>query len=80
MDLTNEDDVAELDLKSMDIVVTAMGRNLSASIMPVAVSKEKGVPLIVAKSSSERMTSILIRHRAVIPSCYFNVIVNLPHF
>ncbi len=61
MDLTNEDDVAELDLKSMDIVVTAMGRNLSASIMAVAVSKEKGVPLIVAKSSSERMTSILKR-------------------
>ncbi len=59
MDLTNEDDFAQLDLKSMDIVVTAMGRNLAASIMSVAVSKEKGVPLIVAKSSSERMSSML---------------------
>ena len=57
--LTDEDEVASLGLKNMDIVVTAMGRNLAASIMSVAVAKEQGVPLVVAKTSSDRMTSIL---------------------
>lgn len=58
-DLTNEDEVAMLGLKNMDIVAIAMGRNLSASIMSVAVAKEQEVPLIVAKSSSDRMSKIL---------------------
>ena len=58
-DLSNEDEVLALDLKNMDIVITAMGRNLSSSIMAVAVAKEQGVPLVVAKTSSDRMSSIL---------------------
>ncbi len=58
-DLENEEEIKALDLKNMDIVVCAMGRNMSASIMVVAVAKELGVPLVVAKSSSERMSSIL---------------------
>ena len=45
----------------MDIVVVAMGRNLAASIMSIAVAKEQGVPLVVAKSSSERMSTILLK-------------------
>ncbi|MCR5321752.1 MAG: TrkA family potassium uptake protein [Lachnospiraceae bacterium] len=57
--LTNEDEVTALGLKNMDIVVTAMGHNLAASIMCVAVAKEQGVPIVVAKSSSDRMGSIL---------------------
>ncbi len=57
--LADEFEVASLGLKNMDVVVTAMGHNLAASIMSVAVAKEQGVPLVVAKSSSERMTSIL---------------------
>lgn len=57
--LADEYEVSSLGLKNMDIVVTAMGHNLAASIMSVAVAKEQGVPLVVAKSSSERMSSIL---------------------
>ena len=57
--LTDEDAVMALGLKNMDIVVSAMGGNLAASIMAVAVAKEQGVPLVVAKSSSERMSSLL---------------------
>ena len=49
-----------LGLKNMDIVVCATG-NLAAAIMSVAVAKEKGVPLIVAKTSSDRMSSILLK-------------------
>ncbi|MBO4415957.1 MAG: TrkA family potassium uptake protein [Lachnospiraceae bacterium] len=57
--LENEDEVAALGLKNMDIVVTAMGHNLAASILCVAVAKEQGVPIVVAKSSSDRMASLL---------------------
>lgn len=60
-DLANEDEVVALGLKNMDIVVTAMGGDLAASIMCVAVAKEQGVPIVVAKASSERMASILKR-------------------
>lgn len=57
--LENEDEVVALGLKNMDIVVTAMGHNLAASILCVSVAKEQGVPTVVAKASSDRMTSIL---------------------
>ncbi len=57
--LADEDAVVALGLKNMDIVVTAMGGNFAASIMAVAVAKEEGVPVVVAKSSSNRMASLL---------------------
>ena len=57
--LENEDEVTSLGLKHMDIVVTAMGSDLAASIMSVTVAKEQGVPLVIAKTSSTRMSSIL---------------------
>ena len=72
-DLTNEDEVEMLGLKNMDIVAVAMGGNLSASIMSVAVAKELSVPLIVAKSSSDRMTSILKKigaNKVIVPEEY----------
>ena len=57
--LAEEDEVASLGLKNMDIVVVTMGSNLVASIMSIAVAKEQGVPVVVAKTSSERMSAIL---------------------
>lgn len=58
-DLSAEEDVLGLELGNMDIVVTAMGENLTASIMCVVIAREQGAPLIVSKCSSERMASIL---------------------
>ena len=58
-DLADEKSLQSLGLKDMDIVVVAIGDNLEASIFSVVAAKEQGVPLIVAKSSSERMTYIL---------------------
>ena len=72
-DITNEDEVISLGLKNMDIVAVAMAGNLAASIMAVAVAKEEGVPLIVAKSSSDRMTSILKKigaNKVIVPEEY----------
>ncbi len=59
VDLSSEEEISTLDLKSMDIVVCCMGRNLAASILVVTISKEQKVPVVIAKSSSRRMSSIL---------------------
>ncbi len=58
-DVSEEDELLELGLGNMDVVVTAIGRDLNASIMSVAVAKEQKVPLVIAKCSSERMASLL---------------------
>ena len=57
--LDNEDEVNALGLKNMDIVVTAMGGDLAASILCVTVAKEQGVPIVISKASTDRMASIL---------------------
>ena len=58
-DLANEAELNELGLGNLDVVVVAMGSNLEASIMSVAVAKEKGVGFVMAKTSSDRMAAIL---------------------
>lgn len=58
-DLTDEDAVVALGLNNMDMVVVSMGGNLAASIMAVTVAKEQGVPVVIAKASTERMEKIL---------------------
>lgn len=57
--LSNEDEVLALGLKNMDMVVTAMGDNLAASIMAITVAKEQGVPIVISKASTDRMATIL---------------------
>ena len=72
-DLEKEENLISLGLQGMDVVVVSMGRNLEASILAVAVAKELGVPLIVAKSSSVRMSSILRKvgaNRVIVPEEY----------
>ncbi len=59
--LDNEDEVAALGLQNYDIAITCMGGNLSASILCVSIAKEKGVPVVIAKASSDRMNKILKR-------------------
>ncbi len=61
VNLDNEDEVSALGLQNMDIVITCMGSNLSASILCVSIAKEQGVPVVIAKSSSDRMRKILKR-------------------
>ena len=57
--LANEEEVNALGLKNMDIVVTAMGSDLAASILCVTIAKEQGVPIVISKVSSGRMASLL---------------------
>lgn len=60
-DLRNENEVKELGLKNMDAVIVCIGSSLEPSIMAVNVAKELGVPNVIAKVSSDRMASILLR-------------------
>jgi trk system potassium uptake protein TrkA len=59
--LDEEDEVAALGLQNMDIVITCMGGSLAASILCVSIAKELGVPVVIAKSSTNRMKNILER-------------------
>ena len=72
-DLASEESLIALGLKDMDVVVVAVGRNLEASIFAVSVAKEQGVPLVVAKSDSPRMSAILRKigaDKVIIPEEY----------
>jgi len=59
--LTDADAIQALGLDDIDTVVVAMGSDLQASIMSVMVSKEMGVPYVMAKASDERMGAILTK-------------------
>lgn len=60
-DLENADAVKGLGLEKMDLAVVAVGSDLAASIMAVMVSKEAGIPRVIAKAADERMGEILKR-------------------
>ena len=60
-DLRNENEVKELGLKNMDAVIVCIGSSLEPSIMAVNIEKDYGVPTVIAKVSSERMASIMLR-------------------
>ena len=60
-ELSNEEAMKSMGLEEMDAVVVAMGSDLEASIVSVMVSRECGVPYIMAKASNERMGAILTK-------------------
>ena len=60
-DLKSAEAIQALGLEDMDAVVVAMGSDLKASIMSVMVSKEMGVPFVMAKAADDRMGAILTK-------------------
>lgn len=58
-DVSNADALKGVNIGDVDTVVVAMGSDLTASIMAVMVSKEQGVPHVIAKAADERMGEIL---------------------
>ena len=60
-DLTVAESIYKLGLEGVDVMVVAMGSNLTASIMSVMVGKELGVPHVIAKAGNARMGDILKR-------------------
>lgn len=60
-DVSKADALKGIGLEDIDVVVVAMGTDLTSSIMSVMVSKELGVPYVLAKASDERMGAILTK-------------------
>ena len=60
-DLKSAEAIQARGLEDMDAVVVAMGSDLKASIMSVMVSKEMGVPFVMAKAADDRMGAILTK-------------------
>ena len=60
-DLCDPQAIGELGLGSMDVVFICMARNIEPSIMCAMVAKESGVPTVIAKASSQRMKSVLLK-------------------
>ena len=60
-DVSNPDVAHGLGLEEMDVVVVAMGSDLTSSIMAVMIAKEQGVKYVLAKAKDHRMGQILER-------------------
>ena len=60
-DVNNAEAIKGLGLEQVDAVVVAIGSDLTSSIMAVMVSKEIGVPYVMAKAADERMGAILTK-------------------
>lgn len=58
-DILDEESIEELGLSNFDNAVIAIGSNLEAAIMAVLLSKEAGIPYIIAKATSLRKGEIL---------------------
>lgn len=60
-DVSDPNVIKNLGISNMDAVIVAMSEELEASIMSVMVSKELGVPYVMAKAKDARMEDILKR-------------------
>jgi len=60
-DATNERTLDEAGLRECDVAVVAIGSNIEASTLATANCKELGIPLVVAKATSELHGKILQR-------------------
>lgn len=58
-DLTDPEAIKGLGIEHMDMVIVSMSQSLEPSIMCVMLSKELGVPYVIAKASNSRMADIL---------------------
>lgn len=58
-DLADPEAIKGLGLEHMDMVIVSMSQSLEPSIMCVMVSKELGVPYVIAKASNKRMADVL---------------------
>lgn len=58
-DVTDAEVIRRLGIANVDVVIIAMATNLEASVMATMLCKEIGVPMVIAKCSSEMNCRIL---------------------
>lgn len=59
LDSTNEDSLREIGVDKMETVIVAVGSDIEASIITVAILQDMGVPNIIAKATSSRHEQVL---------------------
>ncbi len=58
-DLTDPETLRMVDIQNMDVAVVCISDNLEASILATIISKESGVPFVMAKARDELQASVL---------------------
>ena len=58
-DITDSHVFASLGISNMDVVIVGIAENMEASILATLQAKEAGVPLVIAKGTSQMHASIL---------------------
>lgn len=58
-DLTDPETLHMLSIQNMDVAVVCISDNLEASILATIISKESGVPFVMAKARDELQASVL---------------------
>lgn len=61
MDATDEASYKSIGIKNFDVAVVTIGSNIQASIMATVISKEMGVPVVIAKAQNEIHGKVLSR-------------------
>ena len=60
-DVTDEESLNQLGIANFDVVIVSIADNLEASVMAVTLSKEAGVPTVIAKCGNETHKKILLK-------------------
>lgn len=60
-DLTDPETLHMLGIQNMDVAVVCISDNLEASILATIISKESGVPFVMAKARDELQASVLTK-------------------
>ena len=66
----------KLGISNVDVVIVAMAGNIEASVMTVLLSKELGVPTVIAKCSSDMHYKILNKEVMSRSEAYNNFVVS----
>lgn len=60
-DVTDAEVISRLGIGNIDTVIVCMANNLEASVMAIALCKEVGVKMVIAKCANEMQQKILLR-------------------
>ena len=61
MDVTDADAIHSLGIRNFDGAIVAIGENLEASVLVTIISKEMGIPFVLAKAQTELQAKVLKR-------------------
>ena len=59
MDVTDADAIHSLGIRNFDGAIVAIGENLEASVLVTIISKELGIPYVLAKAQTELQAKVL---------------------